>query len=164
MTISNSKNLPLDDQDIDLVISNCVLNLSSDKRRVFHEIFRVLKPNGRLVVSDITYDQNIPLEIKYNETLRGECIGGALSYLDLFGLLNDIGFSHSKIVKGYHYRTVKEYDFYSITYQAVKRPQDQPPVLYDFPDFSRILSTVTRARASRARACGHSDGAKKRWT
>ena len=134
--------LPLDDESADLVVSNCVLNLSPDKRRVFHEIYRVLKPNGRMVISDITYDGDIPLEIKYNEKLRGECIGGALRYHDLFGLLNDIGFSHSQIVKGYHYRTVKGFDFYSITYQAIKQTKDQPPTLYDFPDFEGIMATV----------------------
>ena len=136
------ENLPLDDHSVDVVISNCVVNLSPNKRRVFHEILRVLRPNGRMVISDITYNENIPLDIKYNETLRGECIGGALGYHDLFGLLNDVGFSHSKIVKGYPYRTVKGYGFYSITYQAVKRPGDQPPVLYDFPDFDRTIAAV----------------------
>ena len=136
------ENLPLHDHSVDKVISNCVVNLAPNKRQVFQEIFRVLKPNGCLFISDITYNENIPLEIKYNETLRGECIGGALRYNDLFGLLNDIGFSHSKIVKGYLYRTIKGYDFYSITYQAIKLPEDQPKVLYDFPDFNRTLSAV----------------------
>jgi MoaA/NifB/PqqE/SkfB family radical SAM enzyme/ubiquinone/menaquinone biosynthesis C-methylase UbiE len=136
------ENIPLDDHSVDKVISNCVINLSPNKRKVFQEIFRVLKPNGSLFISDITYNENIPLEIKYNETLRGECIGGALRYNDLFGLLDDIGFSHSKIVKGYLYRTIKGYDFYSITYQAIKLPQNQPQVLYDFPDFGSTMSAV----------------------
>ena len=100
------ESLPLEDSSVDVVISNCVLNLSPDKRRVFQEIFRVLKPKGRLVISDITYNDEIPLEIKYNEKLRGECIGGALNYHELFGLLNDMGFTHSRILKGYRYRSV----------------------------------------------------------
>jgi MoaA/NifB/PqqE/SkfB family radical SAM enzyme/SAM-dependent methyltransferase len=132
--------LPHEDASVDIVISNCVLNLSSDKRSIFSEIFRILKPEGRLVVSDITYNANIPLAIKYNEKLRGECIGGALQYHDLFGLLNDIGFSNSRIVKGYHYRTVKGYDFYSITYRAIKPAEGQAPLLYDFPDFDSIMA------------------------
>ena len=134
--------LPQADQSADVVISNCVVNLSPDKRQVFQEIFRILKPNGRLLISDITYDEAIPLDIKYNETLRGECIGGALSYKDLFGLLNDIGFSQSRILKGYLYRTVKGYDFYSITYEAVKPIDGKFPVLYDFPDFHRLMAAV----------------------
>ncbi|OPY06694.1 MAG: Ubiquinone/menaquinone biosynthesis C-methyltransferase UbiE [Syntrophus sp. PtaB.Bin001] len=138
------ENLPLDDGSVDLVISNCVLNLSPDKRQVFQEIFRVLKPGGRLVISDITYDQDIPLEIQYNETLRGECIGGALRYHDLFGLLNDLGFSECRIVSGYPYRTVRGYDFYSITYQAVKPSENERPVFYDFPDFDSVMAEVKR--------------------
>ncbi len=136
------EDLPLEDRSMDVVISNCVVNLSPDKRRVFQEIYRVLKPGGRLVISDITYEGNIPIDIKYNETLRGECIGGALGYHDLFGLLNDMGFSHGEIIKGYPYRTVKGHVFHSITYQAVKPPGDTPPVLYDFPDFKGVMAAV----------------------
>ncbi len=136
------ESLPLDDDSVDVVISNCVVNLSPEKRRVFREIHRVLKPQGRLVISDITFDGDIPLDIKYDEKLRGECIGGALSYRDLFGLLNDIGFSDSRIVKGFLYRTVRGCDFHSITYEAVKPRVNRPPVLYDFPDFSAVLETV----------------------
>lgn len=137
------EDLPLEGQSVDLVISNCVLNLSPDKRRVFKEIFRVLKPGGRLLISDITYDADIPLDIKYNETLRGECIGGALRYQDLFGLLNDFGFSESKILKGYLYRTVQGYEFYSITYRAVKPAEGRQPVPYDFPDFRETMAAVS---------------------
>ncbi len=136
------EDVPLPDASVDLVISNCVLNLSPDKRRVFSEIFRVLKPEGRLVISDITYDKTIPLTIKYNEKLRGECIGGALPYHDLFGMLNDLGFSHSRILRGYHYRTIKGYDFYSITYRAIKPALNQTPVLYDFPDFDNTMAAI----------------------
>ena len=136
------ESLPLEDSSVNVVISNCVLNLSPEKRRVFQEIFRVLKPNGRLVVSDITYDNEIPLKIKYNEKLRGECIGGALSYYELFGVLNDIGFSNSRILNGYLYRSVKGYDFYSITYQAVKPLENTPPMLYTFPDFKPLMANV----------------------
>jgi MoaA/NifB/PqqE/SkfB family radical SAM enzyme/SAM-dependent methyltransferase len=134
--------LPLESGTVDIVISNCVVNLSPNKRQVFQEIFRVLKPGGRLLISDITYDGEIPLDIKYNETLRGECIGGALNYKALFGLINDIGFSQSHIVKGYLYRNVKGHDFYSITYSAVKPEMENSPVLYDFPDFEQIMSEV----------------------
>lgn len=136
------EDLPLADEYADVVISNCVVNLSPNKRRVFQEIFRVLKPGGRLVISDITHDEDIPLDIRYNETLRGECIGGALRYQDLFGLLNDIGFSDSRIEKGYPYRTVKGYTFYSITYKAFKPIPNQSPVLYEFPDFHGLMAAV----------------------
>jgi hypothetical protein len=60
----------------------------------------------------------------------------------LFGLLNDIGFSHSRILKGYLYRSVKGYDFYSITYQAIKPLENRMPVLYTFPDFKQMMAQV----------------------
>jgi MoaA/NifB/PqqE/SkfB family radical SAM enzyme/ubiquinone/menaquinone biosynthesis C-methylase UbiE len=144
------ESLPLEDESVDLVLSNCVLNLSSDKRKVFSEIFRVLRPEGRLVVADITHDDDIPLGIKYNEKLRGECIGGSLSYHDLFGILNDIGFSHSRIVKAYLYREVNGYDFYSVTYEAMKPAKGREPVLYDFPEFG---DTVAAVRSEPTCAC-----------
>ncbi len=134
--------LPMKDSSVDVVISNCVVNLSPDKRRVFQEIRRVLKPGGRLVISDITYDGFIPLDIAYSEKLRGECIGGALRYNDLFGLLNDLEFSESCILKGYQYRTVKDHDFYSVTYRARKLLAGQSVQGYDFPDFNEVMEAV----------------------
>jgi len=136
------ESLPLGDSYADAVISNCVINLSPDKRRVFQEIMRVLKPGGRLIISDITYDTDIPLDIKYNERLRGECIGGALRYPDLFGLLNDVGLSNSTILKAYLYRTIEGFDFYAITYCAEKPAAGKYPVLYGFPDFKEVMAAV----------------------
>jgi hypothetical protein len=139
------ESLALKHASADVVVSNCVLNLSPDKRQVFQEIFRILKPNGRLVISDITYDDDIPLHIKYNEKLRGECIGGALRYHDLFGLLDDIGFSNSRILKGYLYRSVKGFDFYAMTYQAVKPADGHMPVRYSYPAFKQVMAEVDNA-------------------
>ena len=139
------ESLPLEDASVDVVISNCVVNLSPDKRRVFSEIFRVLKPGGRLVISDITFSGHIPIDIKYNESLRGECIGGALGYMDLFGLLNDTGFSESEVLKGYLYRTVKGHDFYSVTYRAFKPVGNSAPRLFGFPAFDRLMAAVESA-------------------
>lgn len=134
--------LPLDDNSVDVVISNCVINLSPNKRRVFGEILRILKPGGRLVISDITYDENIPLTIKYNEKLRGECIGGALHYHDLFGLLDDLGFADSRTLRAFLYRTVKEYDFYSITYEAFKPDGKREAKIISRPPFKEVLTRV----------------------
>ena len=70
--------LPVADNAVDLVISNCVINLSTDKDRVFGEAFRVLKPGGRLVVSDIVTAGALPDAIRRNVSLWAECIAGAL--------------------------------------------------------------------------------------
>ena len=111
---------PLASATVDVIISNCVINLSPDKRQTFAEIFRMLKPGGRLVVSDICYDGDIPLSIKYNQRLRGECIGGAFRQEDLFSLLQDMGFESSVIVNRFPYREIEGHQFYSLTYKAFR--------------------------------------------
>lgn len=114
------EDLPVDSSSVDIVISNCVINLTVDKRRTFSEIFRILKPGGRLVISDIVSSSSVPIEIQYNEKLRGECIGGAMREDALFSLLRDLRFEHSYIIKRFLYREVKNFPFYSITYSAHK--------------------------------------------
>lgn len=80
------------DDSIDIVISNCVVNLSPDKRRVFEEVFRVLRPGGELYFSDVFADRRIPEEMAKDQLLRGECLGGALYTEDFRRLMGDIGF------------------------------------------------------------------------
>lgn len=71
------ENLPIKDTYIDVIISNCVINLSPDKQRVFDEAFRVLKNKGRLVISDVVAVADIPEEIKHDVELNSGCISGA---------------------------------------------------------------------------------------
>ena len=110
------ENIPLESSSADVVISNCVINLSPDKRKTLSEILRILKPGGRICISDIVCDDEVPLEIKYNEKLRGECIGGAMKENDLFSMIEDIGFESLYIKKRFLYRQIKEYNFYAVTY------------------------------------------------
>ena len=70
--------LPVDDNTIDVVISNCVINLAPDKAKVFAEVFRVLKPGGRLAVSDIVTDGPLPEQIKSSLSAWAGCIAGAI--------------------------------------------------------------------------------------
>ena len=114
------EDLPFDSGTVDAVISNCVINLSPDKRRTLSEVFRIMKPGGRLFVSDIVCDGDIPIDIRYSERLRGECIGGAFRQNELFGLLGDVGFSAARIEKRFPYRQVRGHAFYSMTYSAWK--------------------------------------------
>jgi MoaA/NifB/PqqE/SkfB family radical SAM enzyme/SAM-dependent methyltransferase len=126
--------IPLPDKSVDAVISNCVINLSPDKRRTFLEVERVLKPGGRICISDIVSDREIPLDIQYNEKLRGECIGGALREEDLFGMLDDLGFRNLQVVKRFPYRDVSGYTFYSVTYLAWKKgPLHRTSLIYPGP-------------------------------
>jgi arsenite methyltransferase len=71
------ESIPLPDNSVDVIISNCVINLSGDKDRVLQEAFRVLKPGGRFAVSDVVVRGNVPAEIKRNVELWAGCVAGA---------------------------------------------------------------------------------------
>lgn len=76
--IEDLKGLGIEDESVDLVVSNCVINLSPFKDQIFSEIYRVLKPGGELYFSDVFCDRRIPEELRQDPVLRGECLGGAL--------------------------------------------------------------------------------------
>ena len=114
------EDLPLDDSMADVVISNCVMNLSTHKRKLFAEVFRILKPGGRLVVSDVVCETDPPASIRNDDTLRAQCIGGSLAERDLFGLLAESGFTGMRIIKRFPYRTVAGHPFFSLTFRALK--------------------------------------------
>ncbi len=84
--------LPLPDASVDCVISNCVINLAPDKSQVFREILRVLKPGGRLVVSDIALKQPLPEEVVHDVQAYVGCIAGAIPICDYERLLREAGF------------------------------------------------------------------------
>lgn len=112
--------IPLADETADVVISNCVINLSPDKRRTYLEIMRILKPGGRLVVADVVSDTPISAAIKNSTKYRGECLGGAMQQDDLVAMLEDCGFSSIYLHKRFSYREVDGHFFYSLTYEAGK--------------------------------------------
>lgn len=86
------ENIPLPDSSIDVIISNCVINLSGDKDRVMREAFRVLKPGGRFAVSDVVVRGAVPSEIRKSMELWVGCIAGALEEADYIKRLTDAGF------------------------------------------------------------------------
>ncbi len=90
--------LPLPDASVDCVISNCVINLAPDKAAVFREIARVLKPGGRLAVSDIALKQPLPDAIAASVTAYVGCIAGAISIADYERGLRDAGFAHVQVI------------------------------------------------------------------
>jgi ubiquinone/menaquinone biosynthesis C-methylase UbiE len=91
------ENIPLIDNSVDVIISNCVINLSGDKDRVLQEAFRVLKPGGRFAVSDIVVRGDAPAEIKKNVELWVGCVAGALSDYDYVTKLAKAGFENIEI-------------------------------------------------------------------
>jgi arsenite methyltransferase len=88
------ENIPLPENSVDVVISNCVINLSADKDRVLREAFRVLKPGGRLAVSDVVTRGDIPHDIRKNILLWVGCVAGALEEAEYRKKLAAAGFEH----------------------------------------------------------------------
>lgn len=91
------ENLPVADQQVDVIISNCVINLSPEKRRVFQEAFRVLKNGGRLAISDVVATAPLPESIREDLKLYSGCIAGAELITDIEQMLQEAGFTDIKI-------------------------------------------------------------------
>lgn len=92
------ENLPLDDNSADIVISNCVINLSPDKQRVFQEAFRVLKPGGRIMVSDIALSKALPASLLDSIDAYVGCIAGAITKDDYLKMVKTAGFQEVNII------------------------------------------------------------------
>lgn len=143
--------IPLADKTADVVISNCVINLSPDKRRTYLEIMRILKPGGRLVVSDVVSDESISAAIKNSSKYRGECLGGAMQQDDLITMLEDCGFASIYLHKRYPYREVDGNRFYSLTYEAGKAevPEEEEQLRCLFRGPAPALETISGRRLKR---------------
>jgi ubiquinone/menaquinone biosynthesis C-methylase UbiE len=92
------ENLPVADNSIDAIISNCVINLSPDKRRVFIEAYRVLKPGGRLMISDIVLLNELPEEIRNSVEAYVGCVSGAVLKEEYLKAIKEAGFQDMKIM------------------------------------------------------------------
>lgn len=90
--LGDIENLPIDDNSVDVVISNCVINLAPDKSKVFKEVYRVLKNGGRMYVSDIVLLKNLTASQRNNEELIAGCVGGAWLKNDYLKIIKDAGF------------------------------------------------------------------------
>ena len=112
--------VPLPDSHVDCVTSNCVVNLSPDKRAVFGEIFRVLRDHGRLVLADIVADQAVPPSLRVNPELWGECLSGALTEAELLAELERTGFHGIEVLARTFWREVEGCTFSSVTVRAYK--------------------------------------------
>lgn len=92
------ESLPVADQSVDVIMSNCVINLSPDKKRVFQEAFRVLKKGGRLAISDIVMTAKLPEALQSDMNLYSGCIAGASSIEDLSETIKQAGFKNISII------------------------------------------------------------------
>ncbi len=90
--------LPVEDNSVDVIISNCVINLAPNKSKVFEEAFRVLRPGGRLAVSDIVLDKELPGHIRESIGNYTGCLGGAILEEDYLHLIEEAGFERIEVV------------------------------------------------------------------
>ena len=126
--IEDLKEIGIEDSSIDVVMSNCVVNLSSEKEKVFSEMFRVLKPGGELYFSDVFTGRRVPEHLQNDPLLHSECLGGALYIQDFRRMLRETGCldyrvaAKHKIKIGNPKIEVKAgmVDFYSVTVRAFK--------------------------------------------
>ncbi len=86
------EHLPLEAESVDVIVSDCVVNLSPDKAQVFREAFRVLRPGGRIVLSDVVADQELPAAVREDRQAWAACVAGAVREADYLELMRQVGF------------------------------------------------------------------------
>jgi ubiquinone/menaquinone biosynthesis C-methylase UbiE len=126
--IEDLSEIGIEDESVDIVISNCVINLSPDKKSVFSEIFRVLKEGGELYFSDVFSDRRIPEHLQNDPIFVGECLGGALYIEDFRRILRELGCLDYRVVKNRRLtlddpeisKRAGDIEFYSMTIRAFK--------------------------------------------
>jgi SAM-dependent methyltransferase len=118
----HAENLPVEDGTVDLIISNCVINLAPDKNEVFREMFRVIRPGGRFTISDIVADQPIPNYLLHDTAKWGDCLSGALPVWEYLGGLVKTGFLGVHQVKFSPWRIIDGIHFISLTLTGYKLP------------------------------------------
>jgi len=96
--IGEIEKLPVDDAAVDVIISNCVINLAPDKDKVFREAYRVLKSGGRLMISDLVTEGKLPMEVRKSFDAWAHCIGGALEKQQYIECIKKAGFDDAWIV------------------------------------------------------------------
>lgn len=140
--------LGIADASVDVVVSNCVLNLVPDKRRAFAEIFRVLKPGGELYFSDVYSDRRLPHHLLADPVLLGECLAGALYEEDFRRLLGDLGVADARVCARSPIALTDEAieqrigfaNFESVTWRAFRMPLEDR--CEDYGQVATYLGTV----------------------
>ena len=112
--------IPVDNETVDLITSNCVINLSPNKVKVFQEMIRTLKDHGRILISDVVSEVTLPKQIKEDKQLWGECLGGCVTENQLISYLEQAGFYGVEILGKTFWKTVQNINFYSVSVRAYK--------------------------------------------
>ncbi|MBI2379461.1 MAG: methyltransferase domain-containing protein [Gammaproteobacteria bacterium] len=146
--------LDIPDASVDVIVSNCVINLSPDKRRVLEQAFRVLKPGGEMYFSDVYADRRIPDDLRSDPELYGECLSGALYWNDFLALARQSGFSDARLVDDRPLALnapelearCEPIRFYSATYRLFKL-HGLEPACEDYGQAVRYRGTITHNAA-----------------
>jgi ubiquinone/menaquinone biosynthesis C-methylase UbiE len=145
--------IPLSDKSIDVVISNCVINLSPDKDSVFREIFRVLKPKGRIAVSDIVTQSKLPKFITQNVEAWTSCVGGAVNERDYLDKIQAAGFSNISI-ESKHVYTQDEISMFKETDSTIfEKPLSQKEIKAVEGKIASIRVTAEKPEAEQEKSC-----------
>jgi arsenite methyltransferase len=133
------EHVPLPDSQVDVIISNCVINLSSDKDRVLREAFRVLKPGGRFAVSDVVAQGRLPADVRHDLEAWVGCVAGALEEHEYRAKLAAAGFRDVEI------EVTRVYDFRQLSQSARGEWDEAAAALYEASG-GRLVSAFVRAR------------------
>lgn len=153
----------IEDDSVDIIISNCVVNLSPDKHRVLSEAYRVLAAGGEMYFSDVYSDRRMPQEAREHEVLWGECISGALYTGDFRAICHQVGFADPRQVS-INEITIQDPElkaitgnarFFSITYRLFKLPSMLEPACEDYGQIAVYKGTIPGQKHSYQLDDGH---------
>lgn len=145
--------IPLPDDSVDVVISNCVINLSPDKDSVFREIFRVLKPKGRIAVSDIVTQGPLPKFITQNAEAWTSCIGGALKERDYLDKIRASGFTNV-VIESKHVYSHEEISMFKETDSTLfEKPLSQKEIKTVEGKIAGIRVTAQKHEVDEEKTC-----------
>ena len=118
--LGDAEDMPLPDESVDVIISNCVINLTLDKGRVFQEAHRVLRPGGRLMISDIVTDRLLPDSVRTDPDEWSRCVGGAIPEEEYTRLIAQAGFERVLCMHELGFREIDGVRVYSANVSARK--------------------------------------------
>jgi arsenite methyltransferase len=120
--LGDIENLPIEENSVDVVLSNCVINLAPNKAQVYAEIYRVLKPGGKISISDMVSYGPVPENIRQDMALWAGCIAGAMDHEAYLEVIRQSGFNNVQVKQSVAYDALKgdDYGLASITVEAVK--------------------------------------------
>jgi len=140
--------MPVEDGSVDLIISNCVINLAPDKRTVFHEMFRVAKPGGRFTLSDIVADHPVPQYLMHDAQKWGDCLSGALTLTEYMAGMTEAGFLAVHLTKFSPWQVIDGVHFFSVTLTGYKLPSPAVPRLVRFATLRGPFTYVVDERGA----------------